>query len=142
MARTKKSNEQKVSDFHAMLTEIWQDYMSGKVEWDRLNVHPYCEKWHVGCFPKRLLTDTLLRRTAPTADESASVRSRATQYQTDRHILKGERGGEVSAETMQHMEDEKKDAAAAEWTEESAIAYLKKVGKYRVTKKVTAYVYV
>lgn len=131
-----------MSDFHQMLTEIWTDYREGRVDYDTVNLHEYFNKWKVGYFAKKLLAETLLRRRAPTTEESELLRIHITTLQTDQHKLAGRRGGEVSEEGREALAEAERERAALEWTEESAIAFLKKRGKYRVTKKVTAYVYV
>lgn len=99
--------------------EIWNDFKTGKIEWEGLRVDKYVEKHSVRKFPKNLLAPLLLRRTEPTEQDIEGFRLDLNAYAREKRSKEG---------YVLSIEDEK-----------TAIAVLKKKG-YRVMKKTTAYI--
>ena len=102
--------------------EIWNDYKTAKIDYEKLNVYKYTRKYSVRHFPKNLIAPLLLKRTEPTGEDAEKFRIELNLYSYSK------RGRQDAEEARQAAMDEK-----------TAIAVLKKKG-YRVMKKTTAYI--
>ena len=105
-----------------MCQEIWNDYKTGKADYETLCVYKYTRKYAVQQFPKNLIAPLLLKRTEPTKEDVENFRIELNLY---RYSKRGKQGME--------------EAKQAAMDEKTAIAVLKKKG-YRVMKKTTAYI--
>lgn len=122
MNRTIKTETPENSRLLKACREIWNDYKTGKADYETLCVYKYTRKYAVQQFPKNLIAPLLLKRTEPTEEDAENFRVELNLY---RYSKRGKQGME---ETKQAAMDEK-----------TAIAVLKKKG-YRVMKKTTAYI--
>lgn len=122
MSRTLKVTPPANTGLLAMCREIWNDYKTGKADYETLHVNKYAAKHAVRQFPKKLIAPLLLARTEPTEEDVENFRIELNMY------CYSKRGKQSAEEAKQAIADEK-----------TAIAILKKKG-YRVMKKTTAYI--
>ena len=106
----------------AMCREIWTDFKTGKIDYERLMLHVYTKKHSVQKFPKKFIAPVLVRKTEPTEADAEELRLEINHYVYGRR-------GKAGLET----------AKLEAMDEKMAIAVLKKKG-YRVMKKTMAYI--
>ena len=120
METTVKTQKESPDNLMLAVREIWHDFKTGKIEWERLRVDRYIARYSVRKFPKNLIAPLLLKRTEPTEQDLEEFRLSLNAYAREKKSKEAYLGS---------VEDEK-----------TAIAILKKKG-YRVMKKTTAYKY-
>lgn len=113
--------EEKNDGMLQLCAAVWNDYRSGTVDYENLDVGKYSREYKVSKFPKSLIAPVLLKRAEPTSEDAAGLR-----IEINRYCNKLRRPSKEEAETDM-ME------------EQTAIAVLKKKG-YRVMKKTVAYI--
>lgn len=104
-----------------LCVEVWNDYRSGAVDYENLNVEKYSRKYETSKFPKNLIAPILLKRTEPTLEDANNLRIEINRWHTSKR-------NPCKEELIQSAMEE-----------QTAIAVLKHRG-YRVMKKTIAYI--
>lgn len=80
MSRTLKVTPPANTGLLAMCREIWNDYKTGKTDYETLHVNKYAAKHAVRQFPKKLIAPLLLMRTEPTEEDADNFRVELNMY--------------------------------------------------------------
>lgn len=129
---SKKNKKVAKASLFAMMTEMWADVHSGKVDAMSINLTKYAEKYHVGKFKRSMIIPYLTQKTCPTYEQACKLRDEVSKYINSRPAPQPTRP-EVIEPTLFGSIDvhlTAKDIVISE-----CIAYLKKEG-YVVFKKV------
>ena len=81
---SKKNKKVAKASLFAMMTEMWADVRSGKVDAKSINLTKYAEKYHVGKFKRSMILPYIMQETCPTYEQACELRREVSKYINDR----------------------------------------------------------
>ena len=81
---SKKNKKVAKASLFAMMTDMWADVRSGKVDAKSINLTKYAEKYHVGKFKRSMILPYITQETCPTYEQACELRREVSKYINDR----------------------------------------------------------
>ena len=81
---SKKNKKVAKASLFAMMTDMWADVRSGKVDAKSINLTKYAEKYHVGKFKRSMILPYIMQETCPTYEQACELRREVSKYINDR----------------------------------------------------------
>lgn len=75
---SKKNKKVAKASLFAMMTDMWADVRSGKVDAKSINLTKYAEKYHVGKFKRSMILPYIMQETCPTYEQACELRRAIT----------------------------------------------------------------
>ena len=88
---SKKNKKVAKASLFAMMTDMWADVRSGKVDAKSINLTKYAEKYHVGKFKRSMILPYIMQETCPTYEQACELRREVSKYINDRPAPKPSR---------------------------------------------------
>jgi hypothetical protein len=129
---SKKNKKVAKASLFAMITEMWADVRSGKVDAMSINLTKYAEKYHVGKFKRSMIIPYITQDTCPTYEQACKLRKEVSDYINDRQAKQQPARPEIIEPSLFDIDIHitPKDVVISE-----CISFLKKEG-YVIFKKV------
>ena len=77
---SKKNKKVAKASLFAMMTDMWADVRSGKVDAKSINLTKYAEKYHVGKFKRSMILPYIMQETCPTYEQACELRREVSKY--------------------------------------------------------------
>lgn len=81
----KKNKKVAKASLFAMMTEMWADIRSGKVDAESINLRKYFEKYHIGKFKRSMILPYIVQETCPTYEQACELRKEVSTYINERY---------------------------------------------------------